>query len=66
MVFKWGGLISEVVVRWVSTVPAIACDEVIECFLTRMELFYFDDNFRRYPLWVLALTMKWGTHSAVL
>ena len=33
----------------------INCDEGIEWYLTRIELFYFDDNFRRMAQWVLAL-----------
>ena len=36
-------------------IPAITCDEGMWCHSTRIELFYFDDNFRRIAQWVLAL-----------
>ena len=41
---------------WEQHIPAITCDKGIECYSTRIELFYFDDNFRRIAQWVLALT----------
>ena len=40
----------KVSLRGNTIIPAITCDEEIECCSTRMELFYFDDSFRRYPL----------------
>ena len=41
--------------QWVHHIPAINCDEGIDCYSTRIELFYFADNFRRIAQWVLAL-----------
>ena len=38
-------------------IPVITCDEGIECYSTRMEMFDFDDNCCQYPLWVLALKL---------
>ena len=40
--------------QWEHHIPAITCGEGIECYSTRMELFYFDDNFRHIAQWVLA------------
>ena len=42
--------------QWEHYIPVITCDEGMWCHSTRIELFYFDDNFRRIAQWVLALT----------
>ena len=39
--------------QWEHHIPAITCDEGMWCPSTRIELFYFDDNFRRIAQWVL-------------
>ena len=44
----------ESISQWEHHIAAITCDEGIECYSTRIELFYFDDNFRRITQWVLA------------
>ena len=31
--------------QWEHHIPVITCDEGIRCHLTRIYLFYFDDNF---------------------
>ena len=41
--------------QWEHHIHAITCDEGMWCHLTRIELFYFDDNFHRIAQWVLAL-----------
>ena len=48
----------KIVSQWVHHIPAITCDEGIRCHLIRIQLFYFDDNFRRKALWVLALRLN--------
>ena len=40
--------------QWEHHIAVITCDEGIECCSTRIELFYFDDNFRRIAQWILA------------
>ena len=35
----------KIITQWVHHIPAINCDEGIECYSTRIELFYFDANF---------------------
>ena len=42
--------------QWEHHIAVITCDEGIECYLTRIELFYFDDNFRCIAKWVSAFT----------
>ena len=37
----------------INLINAITCDEGIECYSTRIELFYFDDIFRRIAQWAL-------------
>ena len=44
--------------QWEHFIPAISCAEGIECYSTRIELFYFDDYFRRIVQWVLAFSFK--------
>ena len=46
--------------QWEHHIPAITCDEEIRCHSTRIYLFYFDDNFRRYSLWVRPLWQVQG------
>ena len=46
----------KIITQWVHHIPAITCDEGIQCYSTRIELFYFDDNFRGIAQWVLAFT----------
>ena len=41
-------------VQWVHHIPANTFDKGVCCHLTRIELFYFDDNFRCIALWVSA------------
>ena len=43
--------------QWEHHISAITCDEGIRCNSTRISLFYFDDNFRRYSLWVRPLSL---------
>ena len=50
--FRW-----EIITLWVHCNPTF--DERIECYLTRIELFYFDDNFRRIALLVSAFRLHW-------
>ena len=38
--------------QWEHPIPAITCDEGIRCHSTRIQSFYFNDNFSRIPLWV--------------
>ena len=38
--------------QWEYHIVAITCDKEIECYLTRIELFHFDDNFSRVAQWV--------------
>ena len=40
--------------QWEHHIPVITCDEGMWGHSTRIELFYFDDNFRRIAQWVLA------------
>ena len=40
--------------QWEHHIDAITCDEGIECYSRRIELFYFEDNFPRIALRVLA------------
>ena len=40
--------------QWEHHIPAITCDEGIWGHSTRIEFFYFDDNFHRIAQWVLA------------
>ena len=45
----------KIITQRVHHIPVITCDEGIECYSTRNELFYFDDNLHNIALWVLAL-----------
>ena len=44
------------IAEWVHHTPAITLDKAMWCHTTSIELFYFDDNFRRIALWVSAFT----------
>ena len=49
--------------QWQHHIPVITCDEGIEYYSTRIELFCFDDYFRCIAQWVLALKVE--THRAM-
>ena len=44
----------KIITQWVYNIPVITCDKGIECYSSRIELFYFDDNFCHIniALWV--------------
>ena len=50
--------------QWEHHIPAITCDEGIRCDSTRIYLFYFDDNFRRYSLETVGLSRR-GCYGTV-
>ena len=43
--------------QWEHHIPAINCDKGMWCHLTRIELFYFNDNFCHIAQWVLAFRL---------
>ena len=46
----------KIIVQWEHLTHAMTFNEGIWCHSTRIWLFYFDDNFRRYSLWVHPLS----------
>ena len=44
--------------EWEHHIPAITFDKGMLCHSTKIELFYFDDNFCRKAQWVLAFSFR--------
>ena len=49
--------------QWEQHIPAITFDKGMRCHLTTIELFYFDDNFRRIAQWLLAFMLAMSTYK---
>ena len=45
------------ITQWVHYIHVITFNKGMWCLSTRIELFYFDNNLRRIPLWVSAFSL---------